>query len=138
MLKVSAQGDVTARIRYLIQGDREENELPIGEFLRGFVNWMESDALTLKFEDLIGAHGGGDQETQLQLLSQIFDYIGLPQDDATIANLAENLVSTASPTYRKGTINQWRKQFDSETKQLFKQYAGAELQALGYGFEADW
>jgi len=108
------------------------------ERLEGFAGWLDSDSLIVRFEDLVGAQGGGDAAIQLQTLRAIFDFIELEVSDDWLPTLSGQLFSDSSPTSRKGAIGQWRDQFTPEIKTLFKQATGDMLIRYGYEQDYDW
>jgi len=122
--------DQRSRIELAILGDAEARPPApsLESLLDGFSGWMESGALVVRFEELIGARGGGDDETQARTIGAIYDHLGLEIPP----RLAERLFSSASPTFRKGQIGQWRDHFDPELEELFEQAAGPWMEAYGY------
>jgi hypothetical protein len=123
------------RLRLAIEGDETASISSIGQMLESFYGWLKSNCLTVCFEDLVGVHGGGEQDKQLSVLRSIYDWIGVKVDDNWIAYLSGQLFSEASPTFRKGTVGQWEQYFDLEMKGLFKRVAGEAL--IQYGYEVD-
>ena len=90
--------------------------------------WLESGALVVRFEDLIGARGGGDDDAQARTLREIYDYLGVE----LAPGVGERLFSSASPTFRKGQIGGWRQAFDPELEALFEREAGRWMEVYGY------
>ena len=82
----------------------------------------------VRFEELIGARGGGNDETQARTIRAIYDHLGL----AVPARLSERLFSSASPTFRRGQIGGWRESFDAGLEALFQQEAGNWMEVYGY------
>ena len=106
----------------------------IGEVLTEDQGWLE-DSLVVRFEDIIGERGGGSKDAQFNTLKSIFRYIHLDVNDAWIEKLSKDIISPASPTFRKGSTRQWEQYFDNDLKTEFKSVAGEAL--IKYGYEAD-
>lgn len=129
---------VRDRIILCIEGDATLRIPPCRNRLREFQGWLESDALTLRFEDIIGSAGGGSDEAQEARLRQLWDFVGLADLPFPGARLTAHVYSDASPTFRKGSIGQWRELFDREIKDLFKKCANDMLVAYGYESDDAW
>jgi hypothetical protein len=52
--------------------------------------------------------------------------------------VARKTWSVTSPTFRKGTIGDWRNHFEPEHKTAFRELAGQALIELGYEKDMDW
>lgn len=116
----------------------------IGQDFSRWQGWLNhADTLAVRFEDLVGERGGGDEETRLQAVRQIVDHLEAdisPQEiQAKFASYAIN--PAESHTYKKGgggSIGSWQKYFKSEHKEAFKQVAGQLLIELGYETDMNW
>ncbi len=126
------QATLKDRLLLSIRGDRQHGVLPIAEKLERYSGWLASGAFVMRFEDLIGSAGGGEDAIRDATLRALFDHIGLPVDDAFLSWLAGRLISTRSPTFRRGAIGSWRESFDDEVSEAFERAAGAYLQPYGY------
>jgi hypothetical protein len=122
--------DVRARIELAILGDSEARPPApsLESVLAGFAGWLESGALVVRYEDLIGVRGGGDDGAQARTIAAIYEHLGLEIP----SRLPERLFSSASPTFRKGAIGQWREHFDPGLAELFQRAAGRWPEAYGY------
>lgn len=116
----------------IIRGDVEHGWLPMAEKLERYEGWLDSGALVLRFEDLIGSSGGGDDDRQRASLRAMFEHIGLPVDDAFLSHVAERIFSNRSPTFRKGLIGGWQEAFDDQVREEFDRTAGPYLERYGY------
>lgn len=103
-----------------------------------FRGWLDSDALIVRFEDLIGNAGGGDAQRQLETVKHIYSHLEIPCDDALLQRLADGVFSNASPTFHKGHTAQWQQVFDDQIKQRFKDLTGDALVAYGYESSTAW
>lgn len=116
----------------IIRGDKEHRWLSFGEKLRRYDGWLDSGALVVRFEHLIGSAGGGDDSMQLATLRGIFEHIGLPVDRDFGLSVAGRLFSEQSPTFRKGAIGSWREAFDDDVREEFDRTAGKYLARYEY------
>jgi hypothetical protein len=124
------------RLRVAIAGDPEHGVASIGERLDAFEGWLTSDALVVRFEDLVGPAGGGDAEAQARTVRAIEDHLGIAVPDERFRAICASLFSAASPTFRQGSVQRWRASFDDELDALLRSVAGEALTRYGYDPEA--
>ncbi len=92
--------------------------------------WADSETcLTVRFEDLVGAKGGGSDEAQRRAIEAVCRHLGLADGDV---EAVQRELFGQGATFRRGTIGQWREQFTPEHQRLFEQVAGDLLERLGY------
>jgi len=122
--------DARSRIELAILGDADARPPApsLESLLAGFAGWLESGALVVRFEELIGSRGGGDDHLQEQTIRSIYDHLGMQAP----ARLSERLFSSASPTFRRGRIGEWRESFDPDLEALFEREAGGWMDVYGY------
>jgi hypothetical protein len=128
-------GTLKKRLALAIRGEPFLGYQSAGERLAASAGWLQPPTHVVRFEDLVGAQGGGSAETQHAVLKGLFDYLGMPATDGVVANVAGALFSKNTRTFREGRIGQWREHFDDELRVLFKSVAGPEL--VRYGYERD-
>lgn len=121
------------RLELAIVGDPEHGLRSVGERLQVYAGWLSSDALVVRFEDLVGPGGGGDPHRQTEAVRAIYRHIGLTIEDDFVTQVCGRLFSSESPTFRRGSIGQWRDLFDDELEGLFDRTAGDMMSAYGYG-----
>jgi hypothetical protein len=104
----------------------------IRQLFEPYLAWW-SDAFPnvwrVRYEDIIGPHGGGESETQLQTIwgMQLALHVpGRPED------YNERIFSQKSLTFRKGQIGDYLIDFSQDHHRLFEQEAGDLLSRLGY------
>jgi len=103
-----------------------------------FMPWaIHPQVLPIKFEDLVGARGGGSDEKQLQTIMKIAAHIGTPISEAGAKKIATQLFG-GTWTFRKGQIGSWKKEFSLDQKALFKKHNSDLLIALGYETDSNW
>lgn len=116
----------------------------IGTDFSRWSGWLnDPDTLTIRFEDLVGARGGGSETKRLEIVEMIAKSLG---DDRSMKSLAIEFASDAmnpeaSHTFRKGNnglIGSWRDRFTDEHKDAFKRCAGSTLIQLGYENDNSW
>jgi hypothetical protein len=111
----------------------------IGEHLQSFLEWMsEPSCLTIKFEDLVGSAGGGNDCTQLETIKLIIQHIGMTLSEEEISAIAAQVFSSKSKTFRKGQIGSWKNRLTKEHKIAFKAVAGEALIVMGYEKDLNW
>ncbi len=83
----------------------------------------------VRFEDIIGASGGGNIKRQLETVWGLQLALHVPGRPSCYAG---SIYSTNSLTYRKGQIGDHLIEFSQDHHKLFKQSAGELLRPLGY------
>lgn len=125
--------DFRDKVRLAISGEPSSNLPSIAERLEYFSGWLDSGCLVVRFEDLIGAEGGGDHERQEETVRTIFGHLGAETNDETVRSVCARLFSPDSPTFRRGAIGGWRSAFDEELEALFDRVVGDRAVPYGYG-----
>jgi len=113
--------------------------ISIGQRVTNYVGWKDDpDTHLCRFEDLVGANGGGSDETQRREIEAIAAHInrGLSPDD--VRRIAMKTWSQESSTFRKGVIGDWRNHFNDAHRDAFKRTAGQEIIDLGFEKDLDW
>jgi len=130
--------DFDSQLAFSITGGKVNSELTlnsIAERAMFIAPWVEQeDVLSIRFEDLIGAKGGGDDDLQRAAILQVLNFLDLENDDVNVWHVQNNLFGT-SATFRQGQIDSWR---DSFKEMHFKAYnaVAAELtKSWGYDLE---
>jgi hypothetical protein len=111
----------------------------IGEHLESFLEWIsEPSCLIVKFEDLVGSAGGGNDHAQHESIKLITEHLGMSLSAAEIKAIAAQVFSTKSKTFRKGQIGTWKDRLTAEHKIAFKAVAGEALILMGYEKDLNW
>ena len=118
-------------------GERPRLET-IGNVFRAYLPWVDRDACLLRFEDMVGPHGGGSAETQREAVHKLASFLGIDLDEAMLNEIASRIFQRSSTTFRKGVIGDWRNHFTAEHKAAFKRQAGELLLELGYEDDLSW
>lgn len=110
----------------------------IASFFEHYLPWIDHpNFYTVRFENLVGAQGGGDNELQKQEIENIAAHLGIKLSDETLQRTLDNLFGK-SRTFRKGQIGGWKEVFTEEHKEIFKEMAGDLLIYLGYEKDYNW
>ena len=112
----------------------------IDNYYNFWLSWMNYPyALTVRFEDLVGSKGGGDDAQQLATVKAIAKHVSVELSEQRAQEIAANLFGDNTRfTFRKGQIGAWKHEFTQEHKELFKQYGGELLIKLGYEKDLNW
>jgi hypothetical protein len=112
---------------------------PVAARLGGYLGWLDvPGVLTVRFEDLIGARGGGDDVRQLETVRAVAAHVDRPLSDGQAHEVTEAIWSTRSSTFRRGGIGEWREHFEPAHAELMKAAAGPALIRLGYETDDCW
>lgn len=104
-----------------------------------FDGWRtHRNTLTVRYEDLVGSRGGGDDKVQKETIRAIAVHLGISLTDDELNFIAANVYSTKASTFRKGGTGNWKKVFTAEHVKLFKEQTGDLLIKLGYEESDDW
>jgi hypothetical protein len=105
----------------------------IGSHYRSYLGWARQGVgLVVKFEELIGEKGGGDDQIQKETVSRIAEYLGLKLSDQELAAVCAGLFWTKAETFRKGQIGSWREHFTPEHRAAFERVFGNLMEDFGY------
>lgn len=128
-----SQKSAKERLKIAIAGDPQQGVVSIGERLDAFAGWLDDGCLVVRFEDLIGPEGGGDRPRQIRTLRSIYVSLGMGATEPLLESICARLFSSASPTFRQGSIERWRQAFDADLERLMRDVAGDAMARYGYG-----
>ncbi len=107
-------------------------------FAKNAYAWMKDPSVYVcRFEDLVGSHGGGDDDAQAKAIRSLASHIGYSLTDQEIADITGELFGETI-TFRKGQIGTWREYFTPEHKEMCKKVLGQDLINLGYEKDFNW
>lgn len=125
--------DDTSRYRALLYGHPAyKNMEPISNTYIAFSKWTtSSNVLTVKFEDIIGASGGGSDPLRCETLKTINNYIH-PANEKEIST--EELLDThrKSATFRSGKISTWKESVPKNLVTEIQEALAPSVALLGY------
>lgn len=133
--KITAMPDDKTRLIALIEG--RDGIRNIRDQILRFSEWSRY-AHTVRFEDAVGAAGGGSDEEQFNVIKTLFAYLDMPLCDREVRFVANNARSSKTQTFRTGKIRNWEHVYDREVKDAFREVAGNLLIDLGYEDNTDW
>jgi hypothetical protein len=84
--------------------------LPIEERYRRVLGWGDI-AVIVTFEDLVGSHGGGNDDASLFTIQKIADHVGINLDVRRRESIRAELFG-GTETFRSGQIGRWRERAD--------------------------
>jgi hypothetical protein len=110
-----------------------EPSLDIGRHYENFLGWAHwSRGTTVRFEDLIGARGSGDDHLQRDTIEKVIASLGIQLNASQVDRVANKLFSRNAKTFRRGQIGDWRDEFAPEHRMAFARVAGHVLEPFGY------
>lgn len=122
-----------ARLMATIRGEHEMQD-SIRDVLERYEGWLhDENTLVVRFEDLIGSNGGGDDQAQYNTVKNIGQHLGIAMSKERIQYICRRVFDNKAATFRSGQINGWLKHFKPEHMKVFNQLAG-DLMAR-YGFK---
>ena len=110
---------------------------PIGEQLRNYLGWLGAtdDVLCCRFEELVGARGGGTDQAQVSAIRDIAAHVGRPLAKPEATEIAARAWSSGSVTFRRGVAGDWANRFDAHHAAAFAAQGGEDL-LREYGYES--
>ena len=86
--------------------------------------------LTLRFEDIVGAKGGGDDALQVQALQNLANFT--QADSKRIDFVQKNLFGEGRDTFRKGQIHSWTEEMPKEIIEESSELLTSIIEKWGY------
>ena len=111
---------------------------------------QDPNNLVMRYENLIGEQGGGNEEDQLNELCAIASFIEIDLDPLQIIDIAKQLygndhdpfgktsLRNYKSTFSKGKTGSWKTCFKEEHIRLFKEKLGDALILLDYEQNYNW
>lgn len=113
--------------------------LSLRKHAEGYRGWIsETFCHVVRFEDLIGAGGGGNDEKQSKAIGGLFAYVGIQLQPREIQEIASSAISHKSRTFRKGLAGDWKNHLNGDSKQFVKEQLGDLLIEFGYETDLSW
>lgn len=123
------------RLRFILEGGyasyAKVNIQPFINFCNEMFLWKEDpNCLFLKFEDLVGEKGGGDNHKQEQAMNQISSFLSIDQHYAK--DKLSSVYDPNSPTFRVGKIDSWKTAMKTEEIEYLEEYSHDLCCQMGY------
>lgn len=100
------------------------------QILQRSMGWVKrQDVLVVRFEDLVGSSGGGDNGAQIDVIEKITAFAGCAEVDGP--KLAETLFG-GTKVFRKGQIGGWRAELSSDLAGEMNHVLERELVMMEY------
>lgn len=107
--------------------------VPFADYFDAYHGWLSAPGVKLlRFEDLVGARGGGDNERQLEACEALGRLAGLAADDPRISAAREKVFNVQAGTFFRGQIGAWREGLPPLIQRRFETEAGWLLPRWGY------
>ena len=98
-----------------------------------FLGWLgRPDVLTVRFEDLVGARGGGDDSRKMTTISEMARHIGKSLSQPQLDELMTRSADTKSATFFSGKAYSWKKTLNQETAVLVTKELQSTIKTYGY------
>ena len=111
--------------------------------------------LVVKFENLVGAKGNGNDAVQIQTIREMARHIDFDLSQNHLTNIIDNLYDNKfqyadmpapldgtdlmeGKIYKRASTGQWRGFLNEENKKLLKEAIGLEIIQLGYEQDLNW
>lgn len=105
----------------------------VGERFRRYSAWSESrTGIVVRFEDLVGERGGGNDERQEEVAHQILHYLGYTRSGVAARDVAGRIFSTNSATFRSGQVDTWRQELPADLAEETYDRCGTLMETWGY------
>jgi hypothetical protein len=127
--------DDADRIKALIHGMTLPNgarHLGIAEQIDSMLPWIQdTKTLTLHFETLIGAQGGGDDTVQREQIGRLAAHAGCSVSEEDAARIGHDVFGRGK-TFRCGQIDDWQTGLQGSLRDELESTLGDRLALLGY------
>ena len=132
--------DLSSQVAFLLNGKDRGSKCgalgldryfpPYATVLERFAGWQRDQTIyTVRFEDLVGERGGGNNAAKRRILWEVSQHIGL---DGHVGEIEVARGELKTPTFRKGIIGDWKESFESNTVELCDEQLGPHLKRMGY------
>lgn len=113
--------------------------LSLASHINAYLPWIDKPSiLVVRFEDLVGCRGGGNDDIQLRTLKKIVDYLELSIGENIIKEAAKKIFNPKSRTFVKGQIGLWKDVLEDKHKVIIKKEMGDIIIRLGYEKHNKW
>jgi len=99
--------------------------IPFASWFDAYRPWLSvPDAITLRFEDIIGARGGGSDTMQRECLENVVNSLEIQVPPQVFDSALSMTFNPKAGTFRSGQIGGWRIGFSKKIAQEFESQAG--------------
>lgn len=105
----------------------------IGQRARLVDGWrLCSQALIVRFEDLVGEKGGGTREQQRHEIMRVVKFLNLEVSEDMLEEIQKSLFGMPGRTFRKGQAGGWRDVLDEALLDVYYRYDTGMTATWGY------
>ena len=105
--------------------DGHDTLIPFAQWFDAYRPWLDvPDAITLRFEDIIGARGGGTDAKQKECFENLISGLGIQVTRPVFEAALSLAFNPRAGTFRSGQIGGWRESFSKKVALEFEQKAG--------------
>lgn len=115
------------------------------DYYQARTGWaLNSWSLPVKFEDLVGQEGGGDDRLKRQAIIDIANYLGIELSADKLQYVMNNMykkeenVIQNDKTFVRSSVGNWKLFFNNYHKKTFKKRFGKKIIELGYEKNNKW
>ena len=130
------------RIKTVINGRKFSNGYALSALqnrIENVMGWWESSlTCSVRFEDLIGAQGGGISRVQHEQIKKLTKYLCYQLTSNDHFRISKQIFYPKANTFYKGIIGQWKTKFADSNIDHFKLTCGKYLIKLGYENDMNW
>lgn len=103
----------------------------LGECCHALDPWIDHpQVFRIRFEDIVGSAGGGDDAARLEVLQRLATLLEAPE--SRIEEVAQKLYGPGRHTFRKGRIATWREEVPKDLQRRIADELGDILEKWGY------
>lgn len=130
--------DEDARVDFVLNGGTARTSglrvLSLAEAYGSVLDWQHhAGTLVVRFEDLVGAQGGGRDEAQVDTFEALANHLGIALTD-TLRGRMRDVFDPSAPTFRGGRIDGWRTRLTPDQIRKTEAAMGPALfERAGYG-----
>lgn len=115
------------------------------DYYKARMGWaLNKDHLMVRYEELVGAAGSGDDQIKKQKILDIAHYINLELSEEHLEEILNTMYmnfgeqQVEGKTFTRSSIGNWKNFLTPEHKKLIKERIGQELILLGYDKDLEW
>lgn len=110
-----------------IHAETKRYQNSFAEILRRSEGWLDGNALIVRYEDIVGCKGGGDDNIQRLTIARVMRHIGRPFSESDLDRMQEQLYG-GTHTFRSGRVDGWTKEISQSVQELLsKELANSRL-----------
>lgn len=124
------------KLDYVLSGHRFKKAYlePLRTRCLALDGWMNSDnVLKIRFEDLVGAKGGGSDEVQRETIGRLCAWLDV--SNGNVEQVMNDLFGPGRHTFRNGQIASWQTELPEANIKRIEEQLGDILESWGYDIQ---